>query len=329
MYTLRFPFSLSRGQEIAVPEQSVEVDGLTFSLKKRERFYVFTINGFSTEEMAKHYINNVWAGLMWVFLHRGLSPDAVLEPQTVVYAEDPHRAAKNLSENFGLQIEGSVDSLIDEGRPAVYPMGKQLRTIALLPATFLVTTSAEHVLRFFGEGIAFPENAKVIDDTKLRVALELYGAYFTEFSENARFLTLVMALETLAIGTLRTQLVLDLLDKWKKEVEELLKNAAPESDDAASLEALSRELLFRKEDSIRRQIRTLVLTTLEAIGDEDAVAMARSAVQVYDLRSTLVHEGKLESQMLSKATSDAKNIVERVLRVRFVQQAAPGGKSSV
>jgi hypothetical protein len=133
----------------------------------------------------------------------------------------------------------------------------------------------------------------------------------------------------LATGTPRTPLVLGLLDKWKKEAEELKDIVEPESDDAVSLEAVSRELLFRKEDSIRRQLRILVSTTLQANGDPDASEMASSAVRIYDLRSTLVHEGKLESQVLSKATSDAKHIAERVLRARFIQKAAVGGNRNV
>jgi len=320
MYTLRFPFSLPPDREIAVTDVSDELDGLMFSLKKQDRFYVFTINGFPAEDAAERYINNVWAGLMWVLLYCSLPPEAVFEPGKVVYTEDPDQAAKNLG------FKDPVDGFIDGACPAVYPTEKRLRTMTGGQANFRLTTPAQHVLNFFRAGVSFPESARVIDDAKLRVALELYGAHFTEISANAKFLTLVMALESLVTGTPRTQVVLDLVGKWKKEVEELQKTAAAESDDAVSLEALSRELLFRKEDSIRRQIRTLVLTTLQVTGDEDAVTMASKAVQVYDRRSTLVHEGKLESHVLSQATSDAKNIVERVLRVRFAQKANPGGK---
>lgn len=323
MYTLRFPFSLPPGREIGVTEKCGELDGLTFSLKKQDRFYVFTINGFPTEDTAKRYVNNVWAGLMWVLLHRGLPPDAVFEPGKVVYAEDPYQAAKN----YG--FKGPVDGFIDGARPAVYPTEKRIVTETAGQITPLQTYSTDDVLDYFRKGVAFPESAEVINDAKLRVALELWGAYFTEASANARFLTLVMALETLATGTPRTQLVLDLVDKWMKEVEELQQTVGRESDDADSLEALRQELQFRKEDSIRRRIRTLVFATLQANGDEDAAAMAEKAKQVYDHRSTLVHEGKLDPPVLGQATSDAKNIVERVLRARFVQKANPSGKSMV
>lgn len=315
MYTLRFPFSFPPGWEIAFTEQSGMLDGLTFSLKKQDRFYVFTINGFPTEDTAKHYINNVWAGLMWVLLDRGLPLEAAFELGKVVYAKDPYQAARN----YG--FKDPVDGFIDGAWPAVYPIGKRIVTETAGQITPLQTYSADDVLDYFRKGVAFPESAEVINDAEFRLALELYGAYFTELSANAKFLTLVMALEALATGTPRTPLALDLVDKWMKEVEELQQTVGLESDDADSLEALRQELQFRKGDSIRRRIRTLVFATLQANGDEDAAAMAKKVKQVYDHRSMLIHKGKLESQALRKATSDAKDIVKRVLRARFVQKA--------
>ena len=67
-----------------------------------------------------------------------------------------------------------------------------------------------------------------------------------------------MALEALAVGVSRTQLVLELLERWRKEVEELLKELPQGSEDAESLYAVRRELLFRRDDSVRRQIHRLV-----------------------------------------------------------------------
>lgn len=332
MYSLKFSFTLPPGQEIVGNEQTTELDSLTCSLIKQDMFYVLTISGFATENDAKQYINNVWAGLMWMLLNSGLSPVASLEPQCVEYSEDPYQVAQNLSKSFGRLIEGPVDGLIFWGQPAqpaIYPTDKQLRAIILDVPTIIRTSPAEHVLQNISKGVAFPESAKVIDDAKLRLALELYGAYFMEFSVNAKFLTLVIALEALSIGTPRTQLVLDLMNKWKKEAKELLNTVEKESDDAISMECVMQELLFRKEDSIRRRIRNLVATTLQANGDEDAAEMATRAVEIYGVRGALLHDGQVESGVLSKAASDAKNIVERVLRARFVQKATFGIKSNV
>jgi len=154
MYTLRFPFSLPPGREIRVTEESGEIDDLTFSLKKQDRFYVFTINGFPTEDTAKHYVNNVWAGLIWVLLHRGLPPDAVLELGKVVYTEDPNQAAKNLG------LKGPVDGFIDGAWPAVYPTNKRLRTATVGQITPLQTYSAGDVLNVSARVLSFQRAPK-------------------------------------------------------------------------------------------------------------------------------------------------------------------------
>ena len=318
MYTLRFPFELPLGQRIDVTEQSSQLGALTFYLKKQDRYYVLTVSGFSSEGAAKQYVKVIWAGLAWLLLGRGLSAKADLDFQAVVYAENPYQAAKNLAKSSGLSIEGRVDGSIDGSRPAVYPTDKKLSIITAGEASVVIGTPASDVLQFLLEGISFPQSASVIAEPKLRLALELYGALFTEFSGNARFLTLVMALEVLAPNTLKTQRVLELLDEWLREVEDLEKGVGEDTEDGASLDALKRELLFRREDSIRRRIRTLVYDTLSANGDsEEADKAAKLAVKIYDLRGTLLHEGRLQDKELTEATRDAKQIVERVLKAKF------------
>ncbi|MDH4087739.1 MAG: HEPN domain-containing protein [Nitrospira sp.] len=277
-----------------------------------------TVQGFPSEQEGRDYLSRVWAGLMWLLLSRELSTTSALEPQPVAYAEDPNKAAENLSKSFGLPIDGPVDGLIDGSRPAVYPTSKRLRTITGGEVSVKITTPRASVLAALAEGSSFPRSAQLIRDDKLRVAFELYGAYFTESSSNARFLTLVMSLEALAIGTARPTLVLELLDGWKKQVEQIMSEGQLSTDEVASLESLNRELLFRREDSIRRQIFNLVLSTFQSANDTDAEKLAHRAKSLYDLRSKLVHEGKLPEKTLTMAVSDAKALVQRLLRVKYL-----------
>lgn len=67
-----------------------------------------------------------------------------------------------------------------------------------------MTTLAERVIELFREGFALPNSAKIRDDAKLRVALELHRVFFPEISENDRFLTLVINLEALKPTTPQT-----------------------------------------------------------------------------------------------------------------------------
>jgi hypothetical protein len=322
MYTLRFPFTIPAGREIAVTDSAGELDGLKYRFVKRDRFYVLTLSGFPTAEAAQAYLKDIRACLLWVLLQTGIAADAVFELQQVAYTDDPMQAAANLSQSFNLEVEGPVDALLDGGRPAVYSCEKRVRILTGGLPSVILSTPCEVALRHLTEGLRIESGARIADNQKLLTAFDLYAAYFTESAPNARFLTLIMALETLATGVERTRLVLDLLERWRNEAENILQTVAPDSDDATSLEGIMRELLFRREDSIRRQMRNLVLTTLKMNGDGDAAEAAKAAVRLYDLRSTLVHEGTLPAQKLSESVTEAKGVVERVLRARFLLVAA-------
>lgn len=90
---------------------------------------------------------------------------------------------------------------------------------------------------------------------------------------------------------------------------------APNSEDALALAALKREICFRRDDSIRSQVRKLVLSTLD--DESDAADVAREALRLYDLRSILVHDGFVDARQLSEATDRARTLVHRVLLSRF------------
>ncbi len=115
----------------------------------------------------------------------------------------------------------------------------------------------------------------------------------------------------------RHKVVLQLLQKWKPEVEYRKKDFASDSEEYYALESLERELLFKKEDSLRRQVRSLVLRSLEFLRHDKPQDVAMQAARVYDQRSELVHKGFLPKALLSKATSTARSIVELVLEARY------------
>src|ERR1035437_3145385 len=113
MYTIRFPFTLPPGREIAVAETPGELDGLEYRLSKQDRLYVLSLSGFPSEESAQAYLKHIRLGLLWVLLHTDLPANGDFEPQPVCYSDDPLQAAANLSWSFGFQIDGPVDALVD------------------------------------------------------------------------------------------------------------------------------------------------------------------------------------------------------------------------
>ncbi|MEZ4707226.1 MAG: HEPN domain-containing protein [Caldilineaceae bacterium] len=153
---------------------------------------------------------------------------------------------------------------------------------------------------------------------KLRVALELYAAHFNEQQIRVRFLLLVIAIESLAKPTAKHQVAITLLTRWAKELETEKGKYDSSSEEYRSLDALSRELNFREDDSIRSQLRKLFLN-LPGFTPNETEDLQRRALRVYDKRSALVHDGYLPIQELAELEVEARSLIEKIFVVAIEQ----------
>lgn len=198
MYTLRFPFRiLQEDQSLGKDLASINIGELAYSLENGAPYSVLTVKGFQAEEEAQRHINRIWAGFMWLLLNRGISVNAILATQEIFYTDNPIKAAENLSKIYGIAIRGPLHGTLDGTRPAVFPSNKKLSILTGYAPIGVSITPPSTMLTCITEGLSFQHSDQLINDNCLRLALELYRAYFTESSLNARFLTLIMALEVL------------------------------------------------------------------------------------------------------------------------------------
>lgn len=323
-YTLRFPFRLAPGQEFSKLDEPylAEHSGLGLKLGEQSGLYFLSIGEFPSEEAGRSFIPKLWAGLMWAVLHQGLSPDASLSPQEIKYHDDPLQAAKNVSRSLGLGIE-KLDGILDGSRPAIYPTDKVVRVLTGQPISLLLGFPPDKTVALITEVVDLPFPERVLENRKLKVALDLYNSFFRETSANARFLTLNMALEALAPSEPKHQCAVDAIDRWVEELKTLQASLDSRGDEWAAYDSLIREIGFRKEKSIRSSIRTLVCSVLQS-SEPDADELATQAVRLYDMRSRLVHDGHVEGGDLGRAITDLRGIAFSVLRARFIQVATAG-----
>jgi hypothetical protein len=121
-----------------------------------------------------------------------------------------------------------------------------------------------------------------------------------------------MILEVLAPVTEKHVVAQHLISKWKGEIQEqLTRDNDEEAQDA--LEALYRELQFRKETSIRRRVRQLIIDTVPS-NHPNKPALIRRVVEAYDLRGTLVHTGSVDDAHLSEAYDVILGVIKLILR---------------
>lgn len=322
-YSLRFPFKLPQSQEINNLTQPYEFrfKDKKIQLKEIKDSYFFKLGLFSDEAEGESFIPKIWAGLMWVLLHLGMAPTAQLETQKVAFTNNPYTAGKNL----GFK-DRKIDGICNGDCPAIYKSDKDIS--AFIAGSPKVTQGFAHdkIGELITEALSFPYPEKAVIDNKLSVALDLYNAFFWESSPNARFLTLNMALEALSPQTLKHQCAVGLVSKWMSEVDSLKSLVEKESEEWHAYDSLKREIGFRKEASIRSSIRHLVFSTLSG-KDSDAENLANRAVKLYDLRSSLVHDGHVPGIDLSNCICELRVIATRVIRTRFLDLVSTGKRS--
>jgi len=321
MYTLFFPFRLLSGREITIKDEILTVDSLDYSLKSKDNDYTITIKGFLSEEQAKAYISNIRAGLYWLLIDEGIQSEYSIDIQKITYFEDQSQAVK-FAEIYKLKNDKPIDGIIDNSKPAVFLTEKNFCTLTTYPPNVIVSTPSRTIIENLIEGASYLKNQKFFNNTRLLTALDLYSAYFKESTNNARFLTLVMALESLATPIERPTVIIKLLDKWNSEAKTILQGPALNNEEKKSLKAIQDNLLYKKEESFRQNIRNLIKTSLQIDNDTDETV--KKAMEIYHLRGILLHDGALEASELAKAISDAKKLVKRVLLAHFFQSVYTG-----
>src|SRR5438552_480137 len=197
MYFLRLPFTLPPDQSIGIERNLAQIGQLSMTLDWREPYYVLIVGSFPDESAARNYSGQARAGLTWVMLHLGITPN-VAELQSVCYIEDAGSTHEDLSVAIKSAIDRPAIVLTDGSRQGPHFTPNGIHDKSDGSSTMSVRIPAQQVLRSFAEGIAFPSARQVLVDPKLRLATELFAAYFTASSINARFITLMMSLEALA-----------------------------------------------------------------------------------------------------------------------------------
>ena len=316
MFSIRVSLLTTVIQQISQEMVEMICDRLKFSLSWDGTSHVLKVDGFETENEARKYLRSLEAGINWLLINNDVPIEANLNPQEIIYVEDPLKASDNFSQLFGASLGAPIDGFIDGSQAAVFESDKWLSAYSFNGGNPHTVTPSERVLESILEGTRFRKNQLEINP-KLVVALKLYRAYYTESSTTARFLTLIIALEAMALPVPRSPEANSLLDKWSVELEGMINSYNDNEVVQDDLKSLRDEVVRRRESSIGTQISNLVKASL--IGEADCLEQVKSAKRLYRVRCTLVHDGYVDPQLLGCSTSEAKSLVSRVIRARFLK----------
>jgi hypothetical protein len=292
----------------------VAVGDVTVAIKASPPFLIFDAGDFASQEDAQRFLPRLIGGIWALLLDFNIAFKAEFRFTPLVAAEDPEKAAANLRASWGLERE-RVYGVAGEGDVITYASGREPVYLGMGEARARASTGLGVALDAFAQGLA--SNAPtLVEDEAFRTAVDLFNAHFYETSHRARLLTLVMALEVLAPVTEKHPSAAELVARWKEDLAHR-RQGADDPEVVAALEALDRELDFRKETSIRQRVRQLIRNAPLIVDREERGQLERRAVAIYDARGRLAHQGSLPANELAVLLDDATQILRRLLRARL------------
>lgn len=294
-------------------EPTFKAGPVKITAKLRSGHFVLEANDFDSEATALAYASQLMVGLWNLAIDRHISFVPYFEQRRITRAADPEQAGRNLSSQFDLPYTGPVHGLTEEAGITVYRSDEHIRFVSM-SGTGYSTSPWALVEQALGEGIRLGATCGPLS-SDLETALDLYLAHLSETSIRARFLTLIMALEVLSPVTEKHPVAVALLSDFADRVQAKLDDAS-DADTRDALQALTREIGFRKETSIRRRVRQLILD-IAPLPDSESQEFAREVVHAYDLRGALTHTGHVDDLALGNAYAVALKATKMVLKARL------------
>lgn len=315
-YTLRVSVKTASRAPISGIEEPIDirVAGRPAVFRLRNRHLIVRISGFATESDAESFLPRVQAGFWNIALVKHVAFVPEFRRSDITFAQNPVEAGKNLARDWGIDDSSPVHGLGNEGGFAIFRTDQNIWFMGGGEMTASTSLPFDQVAPVFGEAVDIADSV-AIDDPKFSTAMSLFLGQFFEFSMRARLLTLMMVLEVLAPDMPKHKVALEMLEQLSKDIDDRLRICTDQEEHIA-LESLKREFDFRKETSIRRRVRELVMSDA-GLRYCDRQQLARDIVRAYDLRGKMVHTGIAEEQEVNTAFETVFQVTKALLRGRL------------
>jgi hypothetical protein len=301
------PFGLAPGRDLKDLDEPVVVERgpHVYRLSRDGARIALSVIGLPSEAQAVQHIDAVWRGLVWCLLELGVGFDVDLRRGDVMLREEPFPGPGGL--------EGEFHGLAAGDGPSIFATDKRIGFVRAGLLTATVSNPAAGFLGTLVDGIEQSHPAAPPSE-RMRTALDLLRAHYYEQTARAQLLTLATALEALAEPRPKAPEAQELLDRWEAELTGEMEALDKNSPTYLALESLGRDLIFRRDASIRSRVRQLPADVLGSEHEEVPVLSAK-AVRAYDARSTLVHTGTIEGELLRSALEDGRHVLKELLKV--------------
>lgn len=325
-YLLYLPIVLSPGRDLLNINFEKEISVGEYKLRfiKLAYFNALTLGKFESESVARKYIGKLQAALMWVTLKHLIGINFPEIESEIKWLDEPklipeEGIIKKITENTnwdatdGTYYSDKLGILPDHKRLIRWDMGRVNIKAGLSVDNFIATVQ---------EALSFSVPENVVEDRKLRLAINIFSSYFFEQSPEAKFIKLVTVLEALTPDSIVSDQSQEMLRVLKLTVKNAQNQYAKDSSEWKELNGILSRVGQLKRNSIGISLRNFVAAELfrdSAIGDSNEIVYRLK--DIYDRRSKLLHEGFMDIGLLKADLEFLTVFVPRLLKSVYMLEA--------
>jgi hypothetical protein len=325
-YVLYAPFVLGPGRDIVSLDEPLcfPVGNYEGKLEKLTYRYALSLGPFSKEEAALDFLPRLKAALLWFSLRWQVGLQYPKEASKVQYYDEPvhigdESSLKGLAEVAGWE---AADGNYDANQLVVLADHKRLTRFEPGNVAFHLGMANTKFADSISEALSFPSIARIAELPKLQLAIELYGGYAFELTDNAQFVTLVTSLEALLPDVANPEHVIQCLRKAKDyacETRNSYKMTDPKWDDLNRLMSRIGNLETESIGHTLRQYAADAARRAGTLGNPDEIAARLN--DTYNTRSRLLHDGVADIAKIKDNLGFLREFVPNLLRFLFRETA--------
>lgn len=189
-------------------------------------------------------------------------------------------------------------------------------------ASVAIGISIESFFVSLSEALSFESLGEVIENDKLKLAIELYATYRFELSGNAQLITLVSALESLLPNIEIPDHSRSVLAQAEKLIKESRDGYSRDSTEWSDINRLLSRVGYLKDEAIGKTLRNYVESVVSRYPElGDATDVSSKLRDAYSVRSTLLHKGHSGEEKIGPHLSFLYDFVPRLLAILFRESA--------
>jgi hypothetical protein len=322
------PFTLAPGAKINISEKekSFEYSGQAITIHLSDHIYALTSGPYKSDDEGQKALEVLRSALLWLSLKKeiGVSyPKTTSQPKLHKHDEITEKnGLQEMCNSFGW---GSVDGSYEAREAQVIPDHLKLIKFMGGQVSMALGIPAKNIIELLQETYFSERSVNVINNEKLRLAIEIYASYRFEVSDHAKLIRLVSSLEAITPSREVPEYSKKAIDQANQIIKSKRNEYKQGSREWKDIDRILSRLGNLKEESIGEGMRQFVR---EAISGNEDIGKQKEVLEklkiAYDMRSKLLHEGHIDDKKLRGALEFLQDFVPKILTDQFSRTAENG-----